>query len=303
MNLVHNGGDYSAYFSDGTGESNINITGGGLLDAYTKDGTRGGINFQSQTSSTINISGVGFLPNGKKVHSRLNSVRDMPAPARGGDYSHAAINTSYYANKALIININSGGILVAKNNNIGDPAVDLGNHPDSRITIDNARAFDIRNDGAGGRVIGGAGSANNAVRFVAKDTAVSTWYKGATPYDNDKLVLTWQVGSNPINGVHNGTVKTNPGVYGPGADKVTTKLDEFKLQDYGRIYQENPDPFVTIDQKPPTTDSDLKNRVDLDNHNRTGNMTAVHDLDTTVSGTAYMQSIISTDKVFPIPDY
>ncbi|AMP21366.1 hypothetical protein AZF37_09575 [endosymbiont 'TC1' of Trimyema compressum] len=91
-------------------------------------------------------------------------------------------------------------------------------------------------------------------------------------------------------------------MFGPGANKATARVNEFKLQEYGRIYQENPDPFITIDQKPATTEADLKSRVDIGTHGRTQSMTSVHDMDTTVSGTAYMQSIISPDKVFAMSD-
>ena len=39
--------------------------------------------------------------------------------------------------------------------------------------------------------------------------------------------------------------------------------------------------FVTIDQKPATTEADLKSRVDIGTHGRTQSMTSVHDMDTT----------------------
>ncbi|WP_162474071.1 hypothetical protein [endosymbiont 'TC1' of Trimyema compressum] len=72
--LIHNGGLYGAYFSDGTGVSTINITGGGLLDAYTNEGHRAGINFQSQKSAAINISGTGMLEDGTKIYIRVNFI-------------------------------------------------------------------------------------------------------------------------------------------------------------------------------------------------------------------------------------
>ena len=197
------------------------------------------------------------------------------------------------------MNVNADGILFAKSDSNLHPTIHIGNNGNSSVSIDNARAFDIRNDSPTGKAI--VGSSGTTTKFSVRNSGISVWNTGTTPYDINSLVATWQTTNTPINAPGTTTVKTIPylAVLGNGAVSGTMQ-DEFKLNRYGRLYYENPYPFVTIDQKPPTNEVDLKARMDLCEHNRTNSMTEVHDLDTTVSGTAYMPSIIYTDKIFPI---
>lgn len=72
--------------------------------------------------------------------------------------------------------------------------------------------------------------------------------------------------------------------------------------DYGRLYDERPDPYVSIDMTPPATQDGLGAHFDREGHARTGAMTAPSDQSPVIMGTAYGPSYVSEGTDIPVGD-